>query len=353
MNSLNNESPFKVLVFGMGAIGTYIGGSLAAIGHEVTFVEREELLPEFNKRELRILTPERELLVSNYELVADSKKAIIEKSFDFIILAVKSFDTPVVLDSLDGLKLQNSPILCLQNGVENEELIRQRFGEKEVIAGTITSAVSRTGIGNVKVEKLRGVGIETGFPLSSRLIREFNHAGLRAKGFASREDMKWSKMLTNLLANATCAILDWTPSQVLSNPLTYQIEVEQIKEALLVMKHYGIRLVDLPGTPVKLMISLLSNLPGKLGQNIIGLPLAKGRGSKMPSLLIDLRAGKLLSEVEFLNGAVARYGEKVGIKTPINTMLTQILVGLSSGRLEIGILLNNPKLLLQWVEGRL
>jgi len=162
--------------------------------------------------------------------------------------------------------------------------------------------------------------------------------------------MKWSKLLTNLQVNATSAILNWTPAEVLRNPLAYQIEVMQLKEALAVMKKMQIKVVDLPGTPARLLVYALTSLPLRLGRSLVGIPLSKARGGKMPSLQMDLQAGRTQSEVEFLNGAVVGFGKKFGINTPVNQVLTESLAALASGRLAKETYSGKPELLMKKIE---
>ncbi|MHB8089860.1 MAG: ketopantoate reductase family protein [Anaerolineaceae bacterium] len=344
------HKPLKAICFGMGAIGTYIGGSLAAHGANVTFIEKKEFIRNAEASGIHLNINGHEIHVPKINITSDVRQAISGEPADVALLAVKSNDTASVLDLLTGLENEFPPILCLQNGVENEGLIARKLGEEKVIGGSITSAVGRSGLGNIKLEKLRGVGIETGHSISQTLIDWFNLSGLRAKGYESRADMKWSKMLTNLLANATSAILNWTPAQVYSHPLTWRIELEQIREAMEVMRRMHIHLVDLPGTPVKPLMLLLKNLPAGMSRNLIGAPLAKGRGEKMPSFHIDLYSGKTTSEVTYLNGAVSRYASKVGVKSPVNNGLYQLLEQMAIGKISKEQFAGQPEKLDQWLK---
>ena len=70
----------------------------------------------------------------------------------------------------------------------------------------------------------------------------------------------------------------------------------------------------------------------------------------MPSLHIDLQAGRTRSEVEYLNGAVVRFGEKVGVPTPVNRVLTNILMDLTEGKQERQMYSNHPEILLKSIE---
>ena len=122
-----------------------------------------------------------------------------------------------------------------------------------MIAGTVTSAIGRKDAGSIVLERLRGSGVAGGHPISARLAQAMNAAGLNTRLYKNADDMKWSKLLTNLLANATSAILDMTPSEIFADPGLCQIEIAQLRETLQVMQAQGIQPVDLPGTPVRLL----------------------------------------------------------------------------------------------------
>lgn len=350
---MTTQKNLNVICFGMGAIGTYIGGSLAAHGANVIFIEKEEYIQSAKERGIRLTLNGQEIRVPEVNVTSKVSEALAMQQADVALLAVKSFDTAGVLESLSGFEMTFPPILCLQNGVENEAMIARRLGEDRVIGGSITTAVGRSGLGDIKLEKLRGVGIESTHELSNTLIEWFNRAGLRARGYRSRANMKWTKLLTNLLANASSAILNWTPGQVYSDPLTWQIELEQIREALQVMKALHIRLVDLPGTPAVALMTALKILPDRLSQRLIGAPLAKGRGAKMPSFHIDLYSGRGISEVSYLNGAVVRFAEKAGLSAPINDRLCKLLEQISAGEVPKEEFANQPEKLDHWIRDHL
>jgi 2-dehydropantoate 2-reductase len=350
MIKTNSSGQLRVLCFGMGAVGTYIGASLASAGAEVVFIEKNQATSSKGSCEICLSLQTREIVIPDQRVIFDLEELNGEKPFDIAILAVKSFDTVGVIDRIKQTNVDFPPILCMQNGVENEDLLIEAFGKLKVISGTLTSAITRSNLGVVKLEKLRGVGIEAGHPLSEKLVDWFNASGLNAKGYSSRLSMKWSKMLTNLLTNASAAILNWTPKQVFSNPLTFHLEVEQIRETLAVMNAMNIQVTDLPGTPVKVLIAILNRFPEAITRKLVGVPLAKARGDKMPSFHIDLYAGKKTSEVSYLNGAVVRFGKKMGIRTPVNQVFTETLEKLSAGEINTVQYMNHPEKLAKLVE---
>lgn len=337
---------FRVLCFGVGAIGTYIGGSLALIGQEITFVERPDVAEDVSRRGLRLKLAGVEHSVSDARIVPSVEAALDGKPYDFAIFAVKSYDTAAALSGLAPFAAALPPVLCLQNGVENEQALAALLGKGKVIAGTVTTAVGRRAAGDIVVERLRGMGVALDHPLASLLVPVLDAAGLQARGYDHAASMKWSKMLTNLMANATSAILNMSPAEIFAHPGLYDLEVRQMREALAVMNANRIGVTDLPGTPVRLLVWILQNLPLKLSQPLVRQALGAGRGGKMPSFHIDLYSGKEKSEVEYLNGAVVRFGRRAGVETPVNQLLTETLRALAAGELALNTFERQPEKLL-------
>jgi 2-dehydropantoate 2-reductase len=335
--------PLNVLSFGAGAIGTYIGGSLALDGNQVIFLERPEIAAELSQRGVQLTISDQTRAIP-HPLVAGSLAEALEMGpLDVALFALKSFDTESALESIAPLADRFPPILCLQNGVENEAALAEVLGSEQVIAGTVTSAIGRRAAGNIVLERLRGMGVAAGHTLSERLVTALSQAGLNAQLFPQSGPMKWSKMLTNLLANASSAILDMTPGEIFAHPGLYQLENAQIREALSVMKALDIDVVDLPGTPVRLLAFGVGRLPKALSRPLLARAVGGGRGGKMPSFHIDLASGRGKSEVDYLNGAVVRQAQKLGIPAPANTMLNETLLALTRGELPRDFYARQPQ----------
>lgn len=347
----------NVMVFGAGAIGTYIGGSLVWAGHQVVFLEQPGTAKVLQGAGLRLEllnTKESPISISpSLFTVAESlAEALRQGPFDIALFALKSFDTAAALEAMKPFSEQMPPILCLSNGVDNEPAMAAVLGTDKVIAGTVTSSVTRLGVGDIKLEKLRGVGVADGHPLSLFLWEALNGASLQAHVYRRPADMKWSKMLTNLMVNSTVAILNMPPRAVLEHPGLFRLEMAILREALAVMKAQGIHVVDLPGTPVRLL-ALGAYLPAFIARPLMVRAVAGGRGGKMPSFHIDLHAGRGKSEVEWLNGAVVRYGEKFGVVTPVNKLLTGILMALTRGEIPLTEFSDQPEKLVDRVRENL
>lgn len=123
-----------------------------------------------------------------------------------------------------------------------------------------------------------------------------------------------------------------------------------LRECLAVMRALGHRPVNLPGTPVRLLALAAERVPRLVAQPLLTRALGAGRGDKMPSFHIDLHSGRGQTEVRWLNGAVAAHGEKLGVPTPVNRMLTDVLESLSAGTENLGRFRGDPQALLDLLK---
>ena len=344
----------KILTFGAGAIGTYIGGSLALAGEQLVFLERSEVAEEVRRRGLRLnLTLDKRrntkeayvLNPASFVIAGTLEEALRYGPFDVAIFALKSFDTADAIEGMRPYAEKLPPFLCFSNVVDNEPALAKLLGADKVIAVTVTHSIGRHGPGDIVLERLRGIGIASTNPLSDKLIAAANSAYLNARAYSNPVAMKWSKMMTNLTANPISAILDMTAAEVFANPKLFRLEMALVHECLAVMKAQGIPLVDLPDAPVR-ALSLVTRLPIWISRPLLAGPAGSARGTKMPSFHIDLYSGRGKSEVEFLHGAVVRAGEKVGVPTPVNKVLSETVVALFKKEIPLDEYAHQPEKLL-------
>lgn len=333
------------LFFGAGAIGAYIGGSLALAGHKTVFLEQPDPAEALRDQGLRLEIKGERHHIPNPLVAAAIETALALGPYDAAIFALKSFDTGPALKGLAPFARDLPPFLCLQNGVENEPRLAETLGADKVIAGTVTSAIGRRGVGSVVVERRRGMGVAAGHPLSSRLVAALDEAGLNCFLYPNAARMKWSKLFTNLIGNASAAILDMTTAEVFGHPGLFRLEMMQLRETLQVMRCQGLHPVNLPKTPVRLL-AFAVGLPLWLARPLLVQSVGGARGAKMPSFHIDLHSGRGLSEVGYLNGAVARFGERLGVPTPANRLLNETLLALTRGDLPLDAYAKMPDKLL-------
>ena len=331
-----------ILILGTGAIGSYLGAKLARGKHRVVFLERPRRVQALREKGITVTGKAGAFTLSHPQVVGSLPEAFRQGPFDVALFTLKSYHTAEMSSLLKSFRDQVPPILCLQNGVGNQKILEKALGERKVVAGTVTSSVFRHGPGEITVRKERGTGIGAGHPLSRPLYAAFQNAGLKPRLYEQPRDMKWTKLLTNMMGNASCAILDMPPGDIYAHRDLYRLEIKQLREALAVMNSRGHHPAKLPGIPSKLLAWVIGSWPIPLSHPFLSQAIKRGRGGKMPSLHLDLQHGKEKNEVEVLNGAVARAGEEAGIPTPVNTYFYRTLIDLVHGRLPLGTFAQKP-----------
>lgn len=323
----------KLLIIGAGAIGTMLGVKLSLAGADVTFYDHPEILRDLSEKGMSLKVGRREYVLNNVKYL-DSTSISRSGPFDLAVLCVKSYHTEKVCQSIPQGCF--SQLLTIQNGVGNEEFLAQKFGAQCILAGVITLPVAVHGPGRVEITNTKG-----GLGLSS--IREnafckdmkylFERAGFDVRVYEDYREMKWSKLLLNIIGNATSAILDMSPVEIFDNRRLTSLEKQAFVEGLCVMKSLRLKLVELPGYPVRIIGIIFRHSPPTLLELIMSIQKSSSRGSKMPSLHIDLSAGSHYSEIEVLNGAIVKEARALGINVPVNTILYETLRGIVNGEI--------------------
>lgn len=328
----------KILVYGAGAVGGYVGASLARSGHDLTLVVRDVSATAIAEKGLTVRENEQSFTVRPLTRTSIAQTFQTPGTqFDLIILGMKAYDIKTAVDHLVAFCPDPPPIVTLQNGIGVERPLIDQFGAKRIIVGALTTPVSKNMSSQVIVERSdRGLALAPAQPGQNitRWVNLFTKAGITTVAIANYQAMKWSKALLNIVANATSAILNRPPGTVYQSDQMFDLEVRMLQEALAVMDALKLKVVDLPGSPAARLAFGVRKAPRFVLKPILTSIVAKGRGDKMPSFQIDLMEGRGRSEVVFHNGAIAKTAVARNIPAPVNTALTDVLLRLSRGELD-------------------
>jgi 2-dehydropantoate 2-reductase len=312
-----------VLVVGAGAVGSFLAGVLAHAGHPVSVVDRRAWPLSADDR-VTIADGGGRRYETAIRRVRDPGE--VTGAPWAIVFAVKMFDLPGAIDGCHAWPA--APALTIQNGVGAEEIALERRPGTGLVAGSLTTPLERAPDGEVHWRSRGGIGLApvTGEvdPLIAELASAMAAIGLPARRVADPRAMKWSKLLLNLVGNATSALVDADPAEVYGDPRLFSIERRQLLEAIEVMDALGAARVALPGADARLL-AMAVRLPEPVSRAALRRVVGGARGGKMPSLRLHLRDGAGPSEVGWLNGAVAREGERLGVATPVNRRLAELV----------------------------
>ncbi|MEZ4510489.1 MAG: ketopantoate reductase family protein [Chloroflexota bacterium] len=344
----------RILVYGAGAVGGYLGARLCQHEHDVTLITRPTTAAAIQSQGLAV-TEGGQTVRTHPRLTTSVAQAFMNQTaaYDLIILGMKSYDLAEALDPLVAFCPQPPMLVTTQNGIGVERPLIEQFGADHVLAGSFTIPVRKETTHNLVAERTDG-----GFALAPTQPKQaigqwqqlFTESGVNAVVIKDYQAMKWSKALLNIVANASCAILNRSPEAIYKSDIVYDLELRMIKEALAVMKALKLKVVDLPGPSIPGFVTGVKRLPKLLFRPILTNKVVSGRGEKMPSFYMDLAAGKGKSEVVFHNGAIAEAGAANGVATPVNRALSDILLKLTREELDWREFDGKPKRLLAEVH---
>ncbi len=314
----------RILVYGAGAVGSFLAARLGLTGADVTLLGRPAMVESLAATGLALETGGR-TFVALVRAVATVDA--VRTPPDLVFLAVKSYDTEAALPDLKRLAAMGATICTMQNGIGNEDVLTGALGAAHVLSGAITISVGMPEPGLVAQHTGEG-GVAfapvPGGPTPGTALAIFDETGLPAVGVASYQDLKWSKLLLNLLANAQAAILDGDAAAVVGDPALFGIERRAFREAIRAMRRVPARPIALPGYDVP-KLALAMRLPRPVAWRLLKRRIGGGRGEKRPSLALDLARGKRQTEVDWLNGAVETAARQFGTRAPVNATLAALV----------------------------
>ena len=298
----------RICIVGCGAIGSIFAAHLARLE------EVEVHAYDLNKEHVRAIR-ERGLRISGaadftVELNATSDASQIP-ACDLGIVATKSTHTRPAIEQTKHIFGSGSAVCSVQNGVGNEEILAEHV--RYVIRGTTFPAGHLIGPGQVGFDINGDTWIgpfeatRTPYEFVTRLSDLLNRSGMHVIPLEDARGAQWTKLIFNASTNPVGALtlLDHRAATRLRS--TGALFDDLIAEGEAVAKALGI---ELHGNPRELV---------ERGAN--------ASGKHNASMLQDVLA-KRQTEVDFMNGAIVEWGEKVGVPTPLNRAMWQLIKGL-------------------------
>jgi len=289
---------------GAGAVGSYYGALLARAGHEVTLVARGCHLDALRERgEVVVREPDG----SEWAAPVTALAAPDGREASLAILTTKSHDTPRAAQALATALPPGTPVLSLQNGVQNVDRAQALLGQERVLAGLAFVGLRIAAPG--RVERLAEGRVLIGEPGGGLgPLADAVHAILApAWEVAVSPDIvheQWKKLAWNIGFNALCAVTGATVGEVLATPETAALARQAMAELAVLAQRRGVALTA-----------------GDLDEMAAPAP---GLEDYHPSTAQDLAAGKRL-EREALCGFVVREGALRAVPTPVNRILDAML----------------------------
>ncbi|MBI4962976.1 MAG: 2-dehydropantoate 2-reductase [Desulfomonile tiedjei] len=301
----------RIAVVGAGALGSVIGGLLHEAGLDPVFIERDRdevrLVKEQGLR-LEGVSGDRYI---RPRIVAEASEA---GAIDLALVLVKSYDTAASVETLKQILAPDGLVLTLQNGIGNYETLNQAF-PGQVLLGTTTMGAMTLGPG-----RFRHTGLgQTHFGEADGRVRERTSAvgailekmnGGPVHVVDNAVGCVWSKLIINAAINAPATLLRVRNGDLPASPAGRQLIHKIVEECLTIVRAKKINLIF--QDPEATVIAV-----------------CEGTAGNVNSMFQDIRAGRR-TEIDFINGALAKEAKTLGISVPVNRALSLLIKALEA-----------------------
>jgi len=342
--------PKRMVFVGAGALGGYVGGNLARLGHDVTFVDPwPEHVETIRRRGLELdgLTAEEKFTVKDLKILhVTEAQSFARAPFDIAFIAMKSYDTPWATALIAPYLKPEGFAVSLQNCL-NEETIGRVVGAGRVV-GIVASLISVDLYEAGKIRRTMAKGgdkhtvFRVGEPDGKITPRVEELAGwLRgidsAKATANLAGERWSKLVQNSMGNPVTAATGMTTPATQRDEKIRRFAIKIASEGIRVGQALDLQLEKIRGLePEKLARAGEGDAAALAEVEAVLVPKegANPRGDvQRPSMAQDILKGRR-TEIDAMNGYIARRGAEFGIATPANAKITDIVTRIEQGKLE-------------------
>ncbi|MGB6657829.1 MAG: 2-dehydropantoate 2-reductase [Xanthobacteraceae bacterium] len=304
----------RIAIMGSGGVGGYFGAGLANGGAEVTFIARGAHLAAMRANGLAIDSAHEPLHLPKVNATDDPRSI---GPVDIVLFSVKLWDTESAARSLLPIVRPHTGIISFQNGVQKDEILRQVFRADAVMGGVayMATTIGRPGVITQTGTIQRIVFGEYDGKHSQRaeaLLAAGKAGGIDAEISDDIRRAIWEKVsfLVGLSGSTTSMRLPLGP--IRSNPRTRQFLLDLMRETVAVGRAQGVKL---PDDFAEQRLGFIDGLPADMTS----------------SMHHDLERGRPL-EVRWLSGGVAERGAKIGVPTPVNRAVHDLLALYENGR---------------------
>ena len=299
----------KIAIIGCGAMGSVYAALLADSGNEVWAIDTwEEHISAIKSNGLRVEGASGDRTVS----MNATTNASDAGECDLIIVATKASGVAAAAVAAKSIAGPDSIILTIQNGLGAAERIAESIDTSQVMIGVVGgfgASMKAPGHAHHNGMQLVRIGEMIG-GVSDRLekvVSAWDKAGFTAKGYPDIHQMIWEKFICNVTYSGPCALMNATIGQVQANSDSWSVALSCAREADAVAR----------AKKINLGFDDVESYVRDFGAN---MPEAR------PSMLLDHMAQRP-SEIDGINGAVPVEAEKIGMRAPINALVSGLIRG--------------------------
>ena len=303
----------RIAAMAAGAVGGYFGARMAAAGHDVYFIARGAHRDAIRQDGLKIESALGDLHLKDVN-VTDDPKTI--GPVDMVMFCVKLWDTESAAKQMLPILQPTTGVISFQNGVQKDDMLRPIVGDKALLGGVayVGTSITRPGViaQTGSVERL--VFGEYDGRHSTRIeafYQACKRGGINAEISDDVRRSIWEKYVSLAAMSGATTSIRQTIGPIRSNPLTRQFLLDLAREVVAVGRAHG---VALPEDYAERRMAFVDAWPPEM----------------TTSMHHDLQHGKPL-ELRWLSAGVVDLGAAVGVPTPMNRAVRDVLILYAGG----------------------
>lgn len=294
-----------VIIVGAGALGSFIGGLLSTVTR-VSLIGREPHLQAVRKNGLTMTGITEGVFHPTAAIIPMDIPPEDEKVF---IFTVKGYNTELAVDTIEQFVKAGDVFMTLQNGVGNDEIIVNHLGNERILAGVTSHGITFSEPGHIihagKGETVIGAAHRDDHEVANLIVNLFNEAGITTRLTTNICGEIWAKLIVNAAINPLTAITGLRNGKILEVPELMETVGGVVEEVQRTARANNIKLP--PCNMLEKTIGVLTNT-----------------ANNKSSMLQDIERGRR-TEIDSINGAVARYADQAGIDVPLNRSVTALV----------------------------
>ena len=302
----------RVAIIGAGSMGSLFGGYLADLCEVVLYTRNPGYIAAVTENGL-VMTQGEQKWVK--KIIATSDPAEIGPC-DVAIVYVKGTGTEkATQDAMISCITPDTLVVTLQNGIGNVEIMRKYIPADQMAYGFSVLTSDLKAPGHIELTTLKMVPTfvkpmtEKALPKLQQLVDALNKVGLETRVTDDIDLRIWRKLLVNCSENTLCAILKVNVTELMvDTPESIEIGKQIIYEVSDVARAKGINITRQEA--LEYVLQVTDSVPGHV-----------------PSMVFDI-GNKKPTEIDVLNGAVVAEGKRLGIPTPINEVIVNMIKAL-------------------------
>lgn len=298
----------SVAIVGMGAMGSVYAGLMQDAGHEVHGVcQWPDHVAAIQRDGLRVYGVSGDRTVRLASVATDTQGL---PTVDLVIIATKAGDVEAAAESSRHLVGERTVVQGIQNGLGSPERIAAVLGTQRLAVGVVggfgASCPEPGTVHHNGMEMIR-FGAYADLPAEDleRGAEVWRSSGFQVRTFTDVDQMVWEKFIMNVTFSGTTCLTGLTIGEVMEHEESWSVARACAEEAVAVARAKGVHL-DV-GDPIEHIRALGSKIP-----------------HARPSMLLD-RLAKRPSEIDAINGAVVTQGRLVGVPTPVNEVVSNLV----------------------------